>query len=93
MAIGQPFLGIYASQASGHLFTPAGAYEPLASITVPSGGLSSIVFGSIPQTYAHLQLRYTARTTVASSGTDGISITLNGSSSEQYPFAPENHQA
>ena len=57
MAIGQPLLGIYSSQASGHLWSPTGAYEPLASITVPSGGLSSIVFGSIPQTYKHLQVR------------------------------------
>lgn len=52
-----PIIGIIDSQKSGHLYTIAGSYEPLASITVPSGGLSSIVFGSIPQTYAHLQIR------------------------------------
>jgi hypothetical protein len=39
------------------LFAPSGAYEPIASVVVPSGGVSSITFGSIPQTYTHLQIR------------------------------------
>jgi hypothetical protein len=46
---------------------PAGAYESIGAVTVPSGGVSSITFSGIPQTYAHLQVRYIARATGGSS--------------------------
>jgi hypothetical protein len=36
---------------------PAGAYESIATVTVGSGGSSSIDFTSIPSTYKHLQIR------------------------------------
>lgn len=49
-----PVLGIVASQISGHLFAPSGAYD---SIATASGAASSITFSSIPSTYTHLQLR------------------------------------
>jgi hypothetical protein len=52
-----PILGIYASQISGHLFAPSGAYDSIATTTVGAGGASSITFSSIPSTYTHLQLR------------------------------------
>jgi hypothetical protein len=52
-----PILGIYASQISGHLFAPSGAYDSIATVTVGSGGSSSISFTSIPATYTHLQIR------------------------------------
>jgi hypothetical protein len=55
-----PILGIYASQISGHLFTLSGSYDALASVTVPSGGLSSITFAGIPTGYSHLQIRFLA---------------------------------
>jgi len=51
-----PILGIYASQISGHLFQPSGAYDSIATVTVGTA-TSSITFSSIPQTYTHLQLR------------------------------------
>ena len=35
----------------------AGDYQSIATVTVGSGGSSSIVFSSIPQTYQHLQIR------------------------------------
>lgn len=49
-------LGIYASQISGHLANYA--FESLQTVTVGSGGTSSISFTSIPSTYKHLQIRY-----------------------------------
>ena len=52
-----PILGIYASQISGHLWEPAGGYDALSSIVVPSGGLSSVTFSGIPTGYKHLQIR------------------------------------
>lgn len=52
-----PILGIYASQISGHLWAPSGAYDSIATVTVGGGGSSSISFTSIPATYTHLQIR------------------------------------
>jgi hypothetical protein len=52
-----PILGIYASQISGHLFAPSGAYDSIATAT---GGGSTITFSSIPSTYTHLQIRLIA---------------------------------
>ena len=51
-----PILGIYASQISGHLST--NNFSSIATVTVGSGGASSITFSSIPSTYTHLQVRY-----------------------------------
>ena len=55
-----PILGIWASQISGKLWAPAGAYESIATTTVGAGGSSSITFSSIPSTYTHLQIRVMA---------------------------------
>lgn len=52
-----PILGIWASQMSGHLFAPAGAYDALASVTLGSAA-SSITFAGIPTGYKHLQIRF-----------------------------------
>jgi hypothetical protein len=56
-----PILGIMASQISGHLWAPAGAYDALATVTVPSGGVASVEFAGIPSGYKHLQLRAFAK--------------------------------
>ena len=56
-----PILGIWASQISGRLWEPAGAYDALATVTVPSGGAASVTFAGIPQGYKHLQIRGIAR--------------------------------
>jgi hypothetical protein len=71
------FPGIYASQISGHLFTLQGSYDALASVTVPSGGVSSVTFAGIPSTYSHLQIRYFAQTN-RSLIIDDAFITING---------------
>jgi hypothetical protein len=36
---------------------PAGAYDALATVTAPSGGLSSVTFAAIPNNYRQLQIR------------------------------------
>jgi hypothetical protein len=48
-----PILGIIASEISGNL----SSYESIATVTVGSGGTSSITFTGIPSTYTHLQIR------------------------------------
>jgi hypothetical protein len=50
-----PILGIWASAQQGALL--ANSYESISTVTVGSGGSSSIDFTSIPATYTHLQIR------------------------------------
>jgi len=52
-----PILGTVASQFSSK---PFGSYESIQTVTVGAGGTASINFTSIPATYKHLQIRYTA---------------------------------
>ena len=78
-----PILGIMASAMSANLWQPQGAYDALATITVPSGGVASITFAAIPTGYKHLQLRVLARGTNASSSVD-VLIRYNGSTSTYY---------
>ena len=60
-----PILGIMASQISGKLWQPDGAFDSLATVTVPSGGVASVTFAGIPSTYKHLQIRGIGRSTRA----------------------------
>jgi hypothetical protein len=78
-----PILGIYASQISGHLFGPTGAYDSIATATVGSGGASSITFSSIPSTYTHLQLRVLARDNRSAAGSN-LYIQFNSDSGANY---------
>lgn len=64
-------IGNIAAGLYGVGVTPStSSYESIATVTVGSGGSSSISFTSIPSTYKHLQIRLLARV-------DG-SVTQNG---------------
>lgn len=52
-----PVLGIIASSNQQGRSSAVGSYDALATITVPSGGLASVVFAGIPIGYRHLELR------------------------------------
>jgi hypothetical protein len=61
-------VGIYASQISGHLTSPAfqGDYWALASTTIASSGTTAeVLFTGIPANYTHLQLRISAANNTA----------------------------
>jgi hypothetical protein len=81
-----PILGIMASQISGHLWAPEGAYDSLATVTVPSGGVASVVFAGIPTGYKHLQLRMITRNTGSFAGTLDNWLTFNSDSGSNYSF-------
>ena len=66
-----------ASQISGHLANYA--YESIATVTVGSGGASTVDFTSIPSTYKHLQIRYLARSGRTRVANSGLVMRLNGS--------------
>jgi hypothetical protein len=75
-----PILGIMASQISGHLFGPTGAYDSIATTTL-STATASITFSSIPATYTHLQIRGIAR---RSSGSTNTIVRFNSDSGSNY---------
>ena len=79
--------GIMASQISGHLWAPNGAYDALATVTVPSGGAASIEFAGIPQGYKHLQIRGICRSTNTTSTTSysaELLMQFNGDTASNY---------
>jgi hypothetical protein len=64
-------LGIF---ASANQSAAATSFESIATVTVGSGGASSVEFTSIPGTYTHLQIRYFATKTTNGS----LYLTYNG---------------
>ena len=55
-----------------------GDYESIATVTVGSGGSSTVSFSSIPSTYKHLQIRSIAR---SSATNPSVLLNFNGDSS------------
>lgn len=76
----QNTIGIFASQISGRLWEPQGAYDALSTVTVPSGGVASITFAGIPQGYKHLQIRVLQMT----SGITNPKLRVNSDSTSNY---------
>ena len=63
-------------------FTLVGNYDALSTVTVPSGGVSSITFAGIPQTgYSHLQVRCIARSTYNLNASSALIMRINGDTS------------
>jgi hypothetical protein len=65
--------------------TPAetNSYESIATVTVGSGGSSSIDFTSIPSTFKHLEVRAIMRTSRVNAG-DAVYVRFNSVSSAAY---------
>ena len=74
-----PILGIMASSMQGVV----GAYESIATVTVGSGGSTSVEFTSIPSTYTHLQVRMNIRSNRAAT-VEAFSMMFNATGSNQY---------
>lgn len=70
-------LGTFAQQGLA-----AGDFESIATVTVGSGGASTVTFSTIPGTYSHLQIRYLAR---VSSG-NLFYARFNSDSGSNYPY-------
>ena len=77
-----PMLGILASQITGHLST--NSFESIATVTVGSGGQSSISFTSIPSTYKHLQIRGISRLTTGN--WQNVGMTFNSDTATNYSW-------
>ena len=60
------------------------SFESIATVSVGSGGSSSISFTSIPSTYQHLQLRYLCRDARSAYNDSPVDLIFNGSSATAY---------
>jgi hypothetical protein len=63
-------------------FVPT-SYESIATVTVGSGGQSSVDFNTIPTNFAHLQIRINC---ISASSDQNIFATFNGSSSNYASY-------
>ncbi len=80
-----PILGIMASQISGKLWQPEGAFDSLANVTL-SATASSVTFAGIPNTYKHLQIRSTARDNAGAGTVTYMKVNFNGDSGNNYSY-------
>jgi hypothetical protein len=71
------------SALAGNPVIMPGSYDSLQTVDVGAGGVASITFSSIPSTYAHLQIRYIARTARANQE-DNIQLRFNSDSGGNY---------
>jgi hypothetical protein len=65
------------------IYAGGGDFESIATVTVGSGGASSIEFTSIPSTYQHLQIRGICKDARSSTNAP-FSIRLNSDSGSNY---------
>lgn len=71
-----PILGIIASS----LPAAAGDFESIATVSVGSGGASSVDFTSIPSTFTHLQVRFISKISAA----DDVVMRFNSDTANNY---------
>jgi len=78
-------LNIIAGSLSVGVTPSTNSYESIATVTVGSGGSSTITFSSIPATYTHLQIRLIGRSDRAgvASG-DWITFRFNSDTGSNY---------
>ena len=79
-----PILGVIDSGKSGHLVT--NNYSSISTVTVGSGGASSITFSSLPSTYTHLQIRMFVQETRSDYGIAGGLMTFNSDTGSNYTY-------
>lgn len=73
-------LGIMASSK----LTATTAFESIATVTVGSGGASTVEFTSIPQTFQHLQIRGICGNTTATHNYNTMSVRFNSDAASNY---------
>jgi len=60
--------------------------QPIATYTVGAGGVSSVTFSNIPQTYTDLVLKVSARDSLTGGGTfSDTQVTFNGNTTTLFP--------
>lgn len=83
MATVTRYTDMLAGNTTWNPWSPDGAFDALATVTVPSGGVASVTFAGIPNTYKHLQIRTIAKSTSTASQGD---LTFNGDTGSNYAW-------
>lgn len=78
------YYDMLAGNTTWNPWEPQGAYDALASVTVPSGGVSTVTFAGIPTGYKHLQIRGLGQSSRATYGWDDVLIRFNGDTASNY---------
>jgi hypothetical protein len=78
-----PILGVIASQNYPRI---TNSYESIATVSVGSGGQSTITFSSIPSTYKHLQIRALAKSSRTDSPQATYSVRFNSDGGNNYSY-------
>jgi hypothetical protein len=79
------YTDMLAGNTTWNPWEPQGAYDALSTVTVPSGGVASVTFAAIPNTYKHLQIRWLARDNFASDASD-VNMRFNSDSAANYSW-------
>jgi hypothetical protein len=78
------YTDMLAGNTTWNPWSPDGAYDSLATVTVPAGGVASINFTGIPNTYKHLQIRGIVKSTTSGSSFSSVLLNFNSDSSSSY---------
>jgi hypothetical protein len=68
------------------IYAGGGDFESIATVTVGSGGASSIEFTSIPGTYQHLHIRAICRLERTDNSSFGLATTFNSDTGSNYAY-------
>jgi len=79
------YYDMLAGNTTWNPWSPDGAYDSLSTVTVPAGGVASVTFAGIPNTYKHLQIRAMLRSGTAGSE-DSVIMRFNGDSGNNYSY-------
>lgn len=77
------YYDMLAGNTTWNPWEPQGAFDALATVTVPSGGVASVVFAGIPTGYKHLQIRGIAKSN-RSTYVDDLGIRFNSDTGSNY---------
>jgi hypothetical protein len=80
------YYDMLAGNTTWNPWEPQGAYDALATVTVPSGGATSVIFSGIPTGYKHLQIRGISRRSAADTSDGQSFMRLNSDSGSNYSY-------
>lgn len=70
--------GSLTTPSAKQAFVPVAGYVSIATATVTSGGAPSVTFSSIPSSFTHLELRWTAANDRSTVAQDDLAMQFNG---------------
>ena len=79
-------LNVISGLMAGGVAASTNSYESIATVTVGSGGQSTVSFTSIPSTYKHLQIRAMSKTSTTATSNTGWILRFNSDTGSNYAW-------